>query len=761
MLSNGQQLAISQLHEIAARSRGLLEVLGEPEVGDKESFTLLRLSIGTRNYKKPGGIALRDRERLNLYIYPDFPFRVPSLEFQHTRFVGAPHVQWGRHICLYQSLEVEWDPADGLFGFFDRVNKWFTAAGCGQLDPEEAPLHPPVAYTSSDTTFVIKADAPKLADGSVIWLGRSELRKVRDDRFDLINWTDICEWDNIKPKGSHIGAAIMLSQPLPMEYPSKVNGLLGELEKIGLSFGLLYQLLRLFALMAENGAPAYIVLGAPMRRKAAGEDLKQHLTVWEITADALDNLRRLALNQESNGEALVAVAKWMTISPVRWCAVLEDRPEIVIRRDIGSLSSKLAGKRVLLFGCGALGAAIAEYVIRAGGKSISLVDNGIVKPGILVRQHFSDADIGCTKVCALRDRLTSIGLSCTVTAHSVDLKNKALKNFDFADWDLVIDATASTSVSHKIENEVSGMKLPIPLIAISVSAAAEHGSVAVKMPDYLGGPIQIIRQAKLMAFQRDAKLPLVKAFWPRREEIKIFQPEPGCSAPTFIGSATDLDHHAAGLLNMGLSRVISLRSDRASFDLVSAPWLEQKGHNRPLLRYEFEQYKTHIEKNHAFQVLQSQMANQDIFAEIARITRERSSKIETGGLLFGEIDDSHRNIWIDSVSGPPPDSEASSEKFLCGTAGSVELAQFKSQASEGSSKFIGIWHTHPISRGGPSNDDLTAMAQLLFLQHFPPRQVVMLIVGFAQMKPEFNYYLFHRNDFQIILTSNSEDLADD
>src|SRR3546814_18747156 len=60
-----------------------------------------------------------------------------------------------------------------------------------------------------------------------------------------------------------------------------------------------------------------------------------------------------------------------------------------------------------------------------------------------------------------------------------------------------------------------------------------------------------------------------------------------------------------------------------------------------------------------------------------------------------------------------------------------------------------IWHTHPISRGEPSNDDLTAMARLLFLQRLPPRQVVMLIVGFAETAPEFNYYLFHRNDFRI------------
>src|SRR3546814_2175868 len=82
-----------------------------------------------------------------------------------------------------------------------------------------------------------------------------------------------------------------------------------------------------------------------MRRKAAGEELKQHLTVWELTADALGALRDLALSHGDNEEALTAVAKWMVEATVRWCTVLENRPEIVIRRDIESHTSQLRDTR--------------------------------------------------------------------------------------------------------------------------------------------------------------------------------------------------------------------------------------------------------------------------------------------------------------------------------------------------------------------------------------------------------------------------------
>src|SRR3546814_8140483 len=97
--------------------------------------------------------------------------------------------------------------------------------------------------------------------------------------------------------------------------------------------------------------------------------------------------------------------------------------------------------------------------------------------------------------------------------------------------------------------------------------------------------------------------------------------------------SSDLYHHAASLLNIGLVRVASLQVSQASLDLVSAPWLERKKRERPLLHYEFEHYQTSLERKHAFQVLQFSAAKCGVLAEIARIARVRSSKTETGGII--------------------------------------------------------------------------------------------------------------------------------
>ena len=747
-LSPGQLLALHQIKEIAARSQGALEIIGEPYAPTEGDHVWLKLSLETRHYRHPGGMPLRDREPLVLRLPSDFPFKKPGLSFGHKRFMGYPHVQWGHWICLYQS-ETEYDPSDGMFGFLERVRVWMRAAGHGQLDPDDAPLHPPVAYVSSPNSFVVRANTPAIEPGDSPWFGRADLAKVGEDRFDLIGWTPIEDWETTLPTHP-VAGAILLSTPLATEYPSKVNDLLDLVEGRGVAFGNIYSMLRLISLLTADGEPGFLVFGAPMRRKAAGEPLRQHLTIWEIGVEPMRVLRAVIKGAGEDLEARDALVKWMIEAEVRWCAALEERPEIVRRRDGETVLSAVSGKRILLLGCGALGSAVAETIARAGAACLHVVDNGIVKPGLLVRQRFSDADIGLPKVTALKARVDNQGLACQVTKDYCDLSAAALSRFNLEDIDLVIDATASLPVTHRIERDLREIPLKVPLISMTVSAAASHGCVTVRMPGFETGPHGVARQAKLEAFGRNPRHPLVKAFWPEPNQRKVFQPEPGCSEPTFIGSAADIDHHAAGLLNVGLMRSTQLEHDRASMDLITAPWVVRDSRQASHLSYFIAASASNEERRHGYRVQVSPNASRGMVAAMRKIARVQSDTFETGGLIFGEINDAHRVIWVDSVSGPPPDSESSPEKFLCGVSGTAELAKLKASTTGGSSQFVGIWHTHPVSIGRPSTDDLVAMVQLLHGQEHPPRQVVMLIVGMSASLPHYSYYLFRRDEFQLI-----------
>lgn len=746
-LTRGQALALEQLYEIAGGSEGSLEVSGEPELDENSGALCAQLSLDTKHYRKGSGFAFRNREKLRLWIYPNFPFTVPNLYFSHTRFIGQPHVQWGSYVCLYQSSETEWQARDGLYGFFQRVDEWMAAAGKGELDPDDAPLHPPVAYPTSTIRFVFNCDAPNLDEQNSVWVGRADLSKKREGRFDVIGWVGLDDWETTE-QPEHVAAAILLSKPLPMEYPDTIDGLRNALENNGVSFGLLYAVLKVFAAKVPKDNPTYIVVGAPMRRKEAGAPLRQHLKVWEIDANAVNALQEIVFGSDDKDKSISELAKWMVTAKTLWCRVFENRPEITNRRDQNSVLACVEGKRVLLLGCGALGSVVAEHLVRAGVKSLILVDNGIVSPGILVRQKYSDRDVGFAKAKCLARHLNEIGLPTKIEPEYKDLKSGIIDNFDLLHVDLIINATASTPVAHAIERDLRRACLLIPMISLSVSAAAQCGSVAVKMPHFHSGIVAIDRLAKIDFVRDNARHPVVNAFWPDKSEAKLFQPEPGCSEPTFTGSSADLGAHAAALLNIGMQRISDLQPDQASTDLIPASWADfaESGSLRCVLDYP----ETASEQRHGYEVLASKTAQRGIASEIKRISRTRSDKVETGGLIFGEIDEAHGYIYVDSVTGPPPDSEASAEKFLCGTSGTRKVGAAKLKQSAGSSRFIGIWHTHPISLGRPSTDDLFAMARLLHGQDQPPRQVLMLIVGFAATNPEPNYFLFHRRDIRVV-----------
>lgn len=755
-LSQGQALALDQLIDIAARSDGALEVIGEPYQKEGERELWLRIAIETRGYRHPGGMPLRDREPLALRIHPDFPFRKPEVYFRHKRYKAYPHVQWGSYICLYQS-QGEYAPADGMFGLLERVRIWMQAAGKGELDPVDAPLHPPVAYVTSQTAFVVRANTPVVEEGGQIWFGRAGLKRLDEGRrFDLVGWSHVSEDWGDEHRTNDFAGAVLLAAPLGSEYPKKVSDLTDALEGAGLSFGDLYLMLRIVSKMTADGSPGYLVLGAPMRRRAAGEPLKQHLTVWEIGIDPMRALREIIRTGGDAEAARGELVKWLVEAEVLWCALMEDRQEIVQRRDESSPLAPIRGKRILLLGCGALGSAVAEMLVRAGASQLHLVDYAKVRPGVLVRQRYADSDIGQIKSHALKGRLDALGLPCEVSADAHNLSLIALPHFNLGDFDLMIDATASTQVTHRLERDLNNMKLAIPLLAMTISATAGHGCVVVRMPEFLGGPHGLLRQAKLEAVARNPKHPLIAAFWPKPGSTNIFQPEPGCSEPTFIASSADIDYHASAMLNVGVVRLAELESNQAAMDLMTAPWVRRTPQESTHLSYQFAGNATETEKRHGYTVRVSDDAAKGMTANMRRIARVSTKYFETGGLMFGEIDDSFRNIWVDSVSGPPPDSESSPERFLCGTSGTKELARLKSERSAGSSRFVGIWHTHPVSVGKPSQDDLTAMLALLHGQENPPRQVVMLIIGTSATSPVYNYYLYRRGEFRLIYVEAPE-----
>ncbi|MEN2767397.1 MoeB/ThiF family adenylyltransferase [Ornithinibacillus xuwenensis] len=123
---------------------------------------------------------------------------------------------------------------------------------------------------------------------------------------------------------------------------------------------------------------------------------------------------------------------------------------------------KLGRKHVLLIGCGALGTANAESLVRAGIGKLTVVDRDYVELSNLQRQLLfteQDCQEQLPKAIAAKRRLTCINSSVQIEAHVMDANSVNLFPL-FRDVDLVIDATDNFDIRYIINDFVHQFKVP-------------------------------------------------------------------------------------------------------------------------------------------------------------------------------------------------------------------------------------------------------------------------------------------------------------
>jgi integrative and conjugative element protein (TIGR02256 family) len=621
-------------------------------------------------------------------------------------------VQWGNYLCLYVALETEWDPSDGMFGFFDRLLKWLTAASLDELDPTGGPIHPPVTYaTGRRPMFIPRANVPEV-DGAR-WCGFAKIRDHGPYRRDIVGWCSTSEARAARADGFLVAPTILLTEDMPFEFPNQLLDVLLELIRRGVSKDLLFILMEL-ANVLHDDEHVYVVVGTPMRG-VVGRTKKQHLTVWRFLARDVPAIYETVAQTGDSDEAAVArneafsaLLKWMVTNKieVEWCPVREARPEVTRPRDEGSPMGRWAGARASLWGCGALGSHVAEHLVRAGVDSIVLHDNATVSPGVLVRQNFEDADIGVNKAAALAERLKRINPELVVDHFTTNLTHDLGLTWDDGS-DVVFDLTASPAVALRLELSRQAHKSDATVVGMTIGHDAQHGLVVISPPSASGGPVDVRRKAKISASRQAGLTEFAEEFWPTDPaRITMFQPEPGCSSPTFTGSNAQVGALAATMLliaaNVGTD-------DAMTAGLVALPRGVGEGRT---VQIEFPNDIVVTDPINRHQIRAAPDALSEMRAWSRRAHR-LAPKDETGGHLFGERDDALAVIWVSDVLGPPPDSEASPLGFVCGTEGVVEATRALHERSRGASRPIGMWHTHPDSDPTPSPTDHAGMSQII------------------------------------------------
>ena len=697
-MTDGQELACRQIREIAFRSEGALEVI---EVSNwlKGEWLAADISVRCTSYeRREGGLPLRKRERLTILVPPAFPYERPRVYAPHPRFAGFPHVFWRRWLCLYQAPDTEWDYSDGMSGFFRRLNRWLRDGAAGNLDPSGVALHPPAALSggSGEKPLVVIRENTPTEDEK--WVGLARIEEI-EGRYEISGWSEY----GTSVSSRIAGATILLGEEMPYDYPSNVAGLLNALIDRGAwedFFDVVLEAVR----DSNRGKPLFVVLGTPMRG-VEGVSRRQHLTVWKIDEEGRGSLRELAYAREGQVDrfkaALESLKEWAGNASVQWSDVQEQRSEIVTRRDRNTSMAWFQGKRIAIWGCGALGGHMAISIARAGAEEIVLRDKKKVTPGILVRQPYEDPQIGNSKVEALAEIIDYALPSVVVEAHPSDVLQSPLSEDDWTDGaDLIIDATTSQSVRGKIEKARMRTGHPPPVASVAIDQEAERGIALISGTHHSGGVADVARQAKTEVLGEAGLETYERAFYSESEQ-DLFQPEPGCSDPTFIGSDSDSKSLSGSLLNIVARELKELETPEseeggsgntstAQTHLFTQPHVALETEEERAVTFDFRPDLILRDGRNGYEVRIRPEAWSDIKEHIAENNEVRGEEIETGGVVFGEINEALELAWITEVIGPPPDSEFSETEFICGTEGVEATNQERQDLSQGSIAFVGM-----------------------------------------------------------------------
>ncbi|WP_177919171.1 ThiF family adenylyltransferase [uncultured Eubacterium sp.] len=102
---------------------------------------------------------------------------------------------------------------------------------------------------------------------------------------------------------------------------------------------------------------------------------------------------------------------------------------------------KLKNSRVAVFGVGGVGGYTVEALTRSGVGAIDLIDNDTVSLTNINRQIIATLDtVGRYKVDVAEERIKSINPDCKVVKHKCFFLPETADEFDFNDYDYVVDA---------------------------------------------------------------------------------------------------------------------------------------------------------------------------------------------------------------------------------------------------------------------------------------------------------------------------------
>ncbi len=123
---------------------------------------------------------------------------------------------------------------------------------------------------------------------------------------------------------------------------------------------------------------------------------------------------------------------------------------------------RLRGSRVAVFGIGGVGGYVVEGLARSGIGALDLIDHDTVSITNLNRQIVAlHSTIGKYKVDVAAERVQDINPACEVRAHRIFYLPETREQFDFHDYDYVVDAIDTVTGKLALIEEARSCDVPV------------------------------------------------------------------------------------------------------------------------------------------------------------------------------------------------------------------------------------------------------------------------------------------------------------
>ena len=420
---------------------------------------------------------------------------------------------------------------------------------------------------------------------------------------------------------------------------------------------------------------------------------------------------------------------------VRYAGLLEDVSPGLLRR-FNQEPEGQDTRRWGLVGAGSLGSKIALHLARAGRAPSIIVDDAMIDSHNFARHStlpppelLRDLMIPRMKSWEVGAQIEALAQQTTKSIQTIEAILRVPKKLEGlrtkSDW-LLLNTTASPLVRQVLIEAGPGLGR---IAEASLFGEGRIGYFGIEGPGRNPDTGDLFVS---MLSQVEADPALARQLVSPESRLRTIQTGVGCGSETMAATDADISVVAALIagdllrlhrqdLPASGSVAVGLRSE----DELSIQW--QRTSVAPFTRVELQSRSTDVWKLHL-----SSEARSKIEADV-----ERYPNVETGGVIWGCVDEALGVIYVLDIIDAPPDSERGPTFFRLGKQGLREALTRRTRLSHGHFHEVGTWHSH-LQPSGPSKTDREAGATIAASAEWPHALLIWTPDGYAGLLAEKN-----------------------